>query len=339
MLSLVTGASGFLGRYVVEQLVARGDRVRAFVRRPDARLQKLGVEIVLGDLIDRQKVEAACAQVEAVFHIGGKAGYWGPWSEYLNANVLGTAHVISGCQRHQVRRLIYTSSPSVTFAGADQCDLDESAPYPERWLSPYPQSKAIAEQAVLLANGEAGVLTCALRPHLIWGPGDRHLIPRLIARAQSGLLRRVGTGQNRVDTTYVENAAIAHLQAADALRPGSTVAGSAYFISQGEPVNCWAWINAVLSLVGLPPVKKSISSRLAYLAGASLESIYKLFRLHGEPPMTRFLAAQLSRSHYYRIDAARRDFGFEPQITTDEGMRRLQASLLLGTADPRAGHS
>jgi nucleoside-diphosphate-sugar epimerase len=326
MFCLVTGASGFLGRYVVEQLVARGDRVRVLIRRDYPELAALGVEVVLADLTDAKSTAAACKGVDAVYHVAGKAGIWGPWREYFSANVLGTAHILAGCQRHGVKRLVYTSSPSVTFDGRDQCGVDESASYPNEWLAYYPQTKALAEQAVLAANRKGGLLTCALRPHLIWGPRDRHLIPRLLDRARKGKLRQVGDGKNLVDITFVENAARAHLLAADALIPGSTAAGRAYFISQGTPVNCWAWINEVLASAGLPPVTKSVSAKAAYRLGAACETIFVLLPFLGEPPMTRFLAAQLCRSHYFDISAARRDFGYEPLISTADGMQQLKES-------------
>ncbi|MCH8921756.1 MAG: NAD-dependent epimerase/dehydratase family protein, partial [Planctomycetes bacterium] len=246
--------------------------------------------------------------------------------EYRRANVDGTRHVIAACREHSVRRLIFTSSPSVVSSGGDLDGVDESAPYPKRWLCHYPHSKALAEQEVLAAN-DAALATCSLRPHLIWGPRDDHLIPRLLARARSGRLRRVGDGTNLIDVVYVENAAAAHLQAADVLRPGSTVAGRAYFISQGEPVNCWTWIDEILALADLPPVAKSISAKAAYRLGAALELIYRLLRRKSEPPMTRFLAAELSASHYFDITRAREDFGYAPQISTAAGMQRLADEL------------
>src|SRR5690606_10248292 len=147
---------------------------------------------------------------------------------------------------------------------------------------------------------DGSLKTCALRPHLIWGPRDNHLIPRLITRARSGRLRRVGDGANLVDVIYVENAATAHLQAADALAsPGSPVAGRAYVLSQGEPVNCWEWIDQILALADLPPVRKRISLGAARAIGAVCETVYRGLRLTGEPPMTRFLAEQLARSHWF----------------------------------------
>lgn len=327
MSALVTGAAGFLGRYLVEQLRARGARVRALVRRPAPALEALDVEVIQADIRDPQAVVAACEGIETVYHAAGRAGIWGSWQEFFDINVLGTRHVLEGCRRHGVPRLVYTSSPSVTFDGGDQSGVDESAPYPARWLCHYPHSKALAEQEVLLANDRDGLLTCALRPHLIWGPRDTHLVPRLLARAKAGRLRRVGDGMNLIDMIFVENAAAAHLQAADALRPGAAVCGRAYFISQGEPVNCWQWIDELLALAGLPPVKKSISFAAAWRAGAVLEAAWSILRLKGEPPMTRFLAAQLAKSHYFDISVAQRDFGYQPHVSTASGMQQLAAEL------------
>jgi nucleoside-diphosphate-sugar epimerase len=286
----------------------------------------LGGEIIIGDLRDRQTVIAACRGVDVVFHAGGVAGMGGPWSYFHATNTLGTHHVVDGCITHGVERLVFTSSPSVTFECENQEGVDESAPYARRWFCDYAHSKALAEQHVLASNGKRGLLTCALRPHLIWGPRDRHLIPELLLRAQAGRLRRIGDGTNRVDMVYVENAARAHLLAADALKPNSPVAGRAYFISQGQSVNCWQWLNQIIAMAGLPPVKKWISFQTAWAMGTVCETVYRLLRLRGEPPMTRFLAAQLAKSHYFNITRARNDFGYEPTISTEEGMRRLAAA-------------
>jgi len=321
--ALVTGAGGFLGRYIVEQLVARGDRVRSLSRGRYAELDALGVEAIQGDIQDAEAVGRACEGVDVVFHVAAVAGIWGPWQHYNGINVLGTSNVLGACRKRGVGRLVYTSSPSVTFAGRDQCGVDESVPYPARWLCYYPLTKALAEQEVLAANGRDGLITCSLRPHLIWGPRDQHLIPRLIERARRGQLRQVGNGTNRIDAVYVENAALAHLQAADALRPDSPVAGRAYFITNGEPVNCWQWINEILALAALPPVERRISLSAAYAAGAVLEGLWTALGRTDEPRMTRFLAAQLATSHYFDISAARRDFGYEPRVSMAEGMRRV----------------
>ena len=322
MISLVTGAGGFLGRYIVEQLVARGEQVRALVRRKTPELEALGVECLLGDVREPIAVRRACRDVGIVYHTAAVARIWGPWRHFYDTNVSGTKNVIRGCCEEGVRQLVFTSSPSVTFAGRDQCGVDESEPYPTRWLAHYPHTKAIAEKMVLEANGQQGLLTCALRPHLIWGPRDQHLIPRLLDRARKGQLRRVGKGQNVIDAVYVENAAAAHLLAANALQAGSPVCGKAYFITNGEPVNCWRWMNEILELGGLPAVQQSISLPAAYAVGAVLEVGWKVLGRKDEPRMTRFLAAQLGTSHYFNIGAARRDFGYQPMISMAEGMKK-----------------
>jgi nucleoside-diphosphate-sugar epimerase len=328
--ALVTGASGFLGRYLVERLVARGDRVRTLGRRRYGALEAMGVQTVVADLRDRQSVIEACRGIEVVFHAAGVAGIGGPWRDYYEINTLGTHHVVEGCRRHGVGRLVFTSSPSVTFDGTDQCGVDESVPYPKRWLAHYPRSKALAEQHVLASNGVDGLLSCSLRPHLIWGPRDRQLIPRLLTLARAGWLRQVGDGTNLIDTIYVENAADAHLLAAEALRPGSPAAGRAYFLSQGEPVNCWDWINQILKLAKLPPVCRAISFSAAWRLGTGLELAYRLLRIPGEPPMTRFLAAQLARHHYFDIRHASEDLGYRPRISLVDGLCRLGEALAAG---------
>jgi len=210
----------------------------------------------------------------------------------------------------------------VIFDGTDQCDVDESVPYPRRWLCSYARSKALAEQEVLAANDNNGLLTCVLRPHLIWGPRDRSLIPRMLDRARRGRLIQVGDGTNRIDTTYVENAADAHVQAAEALSPGSAAAGKAYFISQGDPVNCWEWINRHLALAGMAPVRRSMSFATAWKLGVFFEAVYRVFGWRDDPPMTRFLAAQMARSHYFSTSRAKADFGYLPAVSTAEGLRR-----------------
>ncbi len=321
---LVTGGGGFLGRAIVAQLLARGDSVRVLGRGTYPDLAAQGVEICQCNLrYDGETLLNSVVGCDAVIHSAAIAGIWGPWQEYYSTNTGATTDLLTACRMHGVSRLVYTSSPSVVFDAADQAGINESTPYPTRWLAHYPHTKALAEQAVLAANGRSGLLTCALRPHLIWGPGDTQLVPRLLERARSGKLRRVGDGKNLIDMIYVDNAAEAHLQALDALVPGSPVCGRAYFLSQGEPVNCWDWINELLALDGQPPLKKSISLNAAWRIGAVFEGIYKVLGLKSEPRMTRFLAAQLGYAHYYDISRAKNDFGYQPRVSTEEGMRRL----------------
>lgn len=327
MRALVTGGGGFLGRYIVEQLVARGDSVRVFSRQRYPELDAIGVESQTGDLQAPSAVSAACERMDVVFHAAALPGIWGPWKLFHGVNTLGTQHVIDACRKRGVGRLVFTSSPSVVYDGHDHLGADESLPYATKFLCHYPHSKALAEQAVLAANGQDGLATCALRPHLIWGPRDTQLIPRLIERAKRGQLRRVGDGQNLISMVYVENAARAHLLAADALSLSSSVAGQAYFINEPEPVNLWNWINTLLARAGLPPVTKSIPAGAATAIGAIMEGIHTLFGIKSEPRMTRFLASQLSRSHWYRVDKARRDFGFESAVSVEEGLHRLEPEL------------
>jgi nucleoside-diphosphate-sugar epimerase len=323
---LVTGGGGFLGRAIIEQLLVRGDEVRSLARGNYPELEARGVECLRGDIRDAARVSSACEGSDLVIHTAAVAGIWGPWEHFYGINVLGTRNVVAGCREHKVPRLVYTSSPSVTFGGSPQENVDESVGYASRWLCHYAQTKALGEQEALATNTRE-LAVCALRPHLIWGPGDQHLIPRLIERARSGQLRRVGDGKNLIDMVYVDNAAAAHLQAAEALTPGSPVAGRAYFISQGEPVNCWQWIDELLGLAGLPPVERSISLNAAWQVGAAMEWAYRLLRLTSEPRMTRFLAGQLGMSHYFDITAARRDFGYRPVVGKEAGMERLRVTL------------
>lgn len=335
---LVTGGGGFLGQAIVRQLVARGDSVRSLSRGDYPALKALGVKCVAGDIADRAVVNAAARGCEAVFHVAAKAGVWGRYDDYHRANVIGTENVIAACLSESVPKLIHTSSPSVVFDGRDEAGIDESAPYPSRYLAHYPQTKAMAERAVLAANGSMTasgypLATVALRPHLIWGPGDNHLVPRLIERSRQGKLRRVGSGANLVDTVYVENAAEAHIQAADALLPNSAVAGRAFFISNGEPLPLWNVIDRMLACAGEPPVTKSISASAAYWIGGAMELAYTLLGRTDEPPMTRFVARQLATSHWFKLDAARAAFGYAPRVGVEEGLVRLR-EWLMPSGDP-----
>lgn len=326
MKALVTGGGGFLGKAIVRLLRARGDEVRSFSRSAHPELTALGVEHCCGDLDDPAAVARAVAGCDIVFHVAAKAGVWGAYDDFYRANVLGTQNVIDACRRHGVRRLVHTSSPSVVFDGRDMEGVDESVPYPQHFHAPYPQTKAEAEILILRSNGPE-LATVALRPHLIWGPEDNHLVPRILARGRQGALRRIGHRPCLVDTIYIDNAATAHLQAADALAIGSQVAGRAYFLSQGEPIPLWEMVNRILAAGGVPPVTRSISPRLAYAIGWVLEKGYTLFGIKSEPRMTRFVARELSTSHWFDLSAARRDFGYQPQVSIDEGMERLHRWL------------
>ena len=198
----MTGGTGFLGRRIVERLLAQGRAVTVLARRPAPDLEKRGVHLVAADLSDPEKVHFACRGVETVFHVAAKVGVWGRYEDFFRANVLGTRAVLQGCRTHRVRRLVYTSTPSVVYNGRDLAGADESMPLATRCPAAYPLTKAIAESEVLAANSPA-LSTVALRPHLIWGAGDPHLVPRIIAQARAGRLRIVGSGRNRVDLGYL----------------------------------------------------------------------------------------------------------------------------------------
>lgn len=325
---LVTGGGGFLGQALCRGLVERGHRVVSFNRGRYPALDALGVEQIQGDLGEREAVIAAARGCEAVFHNAAKAGAWGPYAEYHRANVLGTDHVIAACRTHGIGRLVYTSTPSVTHRATHPVagGTAETVPYGERLKAPYAATKLVAERAVLAAN-DASLATVALRPRLIWGPGDNQLLPRLVARAKAGRLRLVGNGENLIDTTYIDNAAQAHFDAFAHLAPGAACAGRAYFISNGEPKTLRETLNGLLAAVGAPTVQKTIPFRLAYAIGTVCEGLWHALPLQGEPPMTRFLAEQLATTHWYSMEPARRDFGYVPKVSFAEGLERLRAAM------------
>ena len=322
--ALVTGGGGFVGRAVVDQLLARGDKVRSLARGTYPKLAEAGVDVLRGDIADARIVGQACAGCDVVFHIAAKAGIWGAYRGYHEANVIGTRNILAACRQHGVGRLVFTSSPSVIFDGRSMAGVDESVRYPARHHSHYGATKALAEQAVLAAN-DATLRTVALRPHLIWGPRDNHITPRLLRQARAGTLRRVGDGSNLVDTTYVDDAARAHLLAADALDRNPLAAGRPFFISQGEPTSLWDLIDRILAAAGLPPVARAVPTPVAWTAGAILEAAYSVLPLRGEPRLTRFLAAQFATSHYFDHSKAARDFGYDPAVDNEEGLRRTVA--------------
>lgn len=319
---LVTGGGGFLGSAIVRMLIERGEAVRILARGDYPKLREIGVETLRGDIADVDRVKTACRDCDAVIHTAAKAGMWGKHDEYYSANTIGTENVIEACRAAGVGRLVYTSSPSVAYSRNPVEGGDESLQYPEKYDAHYSATKALAEKLVLAANNEQ-LATCSLRPHLIWGPGDNHLIPRIIARARKGRVRFVGDGQNKIDTIFIDNAAHAHLLALDRLTPGAACAGKVYFISQDDPRPTQEIINGILNAAGVPPVKKYISLKTAFVAGAVLEGVFGLFGLKEEPPMTRFLAYQLSLPHWFDIGAAKRDLGYQPIVTIEEGFARL----------------
>jgi nucleoside-diphosphate-sugar epimerase len=328
MITLVTGGNGFVGRYIVEMLLARGERVRVIGRGSYPKLEAMGAQCFQVDLSAPESaigLGKALAGVEVVFHVAAKAGIWGTFEDFYRNNVTATQRVLRAAVRAGVPRFVYTSSPSVVIGEVDLEGADESTPYPERFLAPYPHTKSLAERFVLARQD---IATTAIRPHLIWGPRDPHIFPRLLARARKGRLVRVGPGTNKVDVTYVENVAEAHIQAADALGERSPTRGRAYFIGQEQPVNLWGFIDQVVTGAGYAPIRRQISARTAMRLASVMELAYAQLGLRQEPPLTRLMVSQMTRSHWFDHSAAQRDFGYGPRISTEEGLRRTLAAML-----------
>jgi 2-alkyl-3-oxoalkanoate reductase len=330
--AFVTGGGGFLGGRIAQFLVERGDEVTSYSRARHAALEAIGVRCVQGDVADGRLVRDAMQGAEIVFHVAARTGVWGPAAAYERTNVLGTRTVVAAAQENGVRGLVHTSSPSVCFDGHDHVFASNDLPLATRFLCAYPRTKAHAEMIALGANGKSGVATCALRPHLVFGPGDPHLLPRVVARARAGKLRIVGDGTNQVSLTYVDNAARAHIVAADGLAIDAHHAGKAYFIAQEEPVVLWSWIAEVLERLSIEPPRRRVPARAAYLAGAAAEAAWLALDLRGEPPMTRFVALQLARTHTYDPRPAWRDFGYEERVKMTEATERTVAWLAAQTA-------
>ncbi|QPJ63419.1 MAG: NAD-dependent epimerase/dehydratase family protein [Candidatus Nitronauta litoralis] len=319
---LVTGGGGFLGSHVALRLNELGHDVTVFGRRPYHHLPD-DIRQVQGDLNQAEEVAFACKDQEAVFHSGALTGIWGPREVFEKTNILGTQNIIDSCFNSGVKKLIYTSSPSVVFGESDLENVDESVPYPKQYLTSYPQTKAEAERRVIAANGNSGLLTVALRPHLIWGPQDPHLVPRILERAGQKKLIKVGNGKNLVDIIYIDNAVEGHLLALEALQPGATCAGRVYFLSDDEPVVLWDWISRLIKEMELPPISRSISYALAKKLGHGMELWYTLLGKQSEPRMTRFVAGQLAKSHFFNITAAKRDLNYRPVVSPEEGWKKM----------------
>lgn len=316
---IVTGAGGFLGRNLADALLSKGHRIWNFSRQNYPTLREMGIETICGNLQNETDVTAAFKGMDAVFHVASRVGIWGDYNEYFRTNVTGTENVIKACRANGIAKLIYTSTPSVVFDGGDICGADETKPYARKFYNDYSRTKTIAEQLILRANDEI-LCTVALRPHQIIGPDDPHLVPRLVNAAKLGRLKIVGSGRNKVDVTYIQNAVDAHILAFEKLFPQSPVAGQAYFIGQERPVALWDFINEILKRYHLPPITKKVPAGVAFNIGLFFESWYRFFKINGEPPMTRFVALQFSRSHYFSHEKAKNDFGYEPKISIEQAL-------------------
>jgi nucleoside-diphosphate-sugar epimerase len=318
MKTLVTGGGGFLAGHLIDKLLGAGHSVRAveLPGRDTRHLSAKGVETVAGDLCDPELAGRVCEGVDVVFNPAGLLATVGSRELFWSVNVGLTDNMIEGCRRAGVQRLVHVSSPSAIFDGTDHFDADESVPYPSRFLNLYCETKAVSEQRVLAANGN-DLETVVLRPHTIWGPGDRTLLPRVLGRAQANRLVRVGRGRNVISTLYVENGAHALVLAATAEK----APGNVYFVTDKDSVNLWDWLGQIMADLGMPPIKRSIPYPVAYAIGAAEELAWKGLPLKGEPTITRYSAAELAKNHTYSIGRARADLGYEPPVDRDAGLR------------------
>jgi nucleoside-diphosphate-sugar epimerase len=334
---LVTGGQGFLGGALARALVAQGyTQITATARRAAPDLEALGIKVEWADLRDREAALAVTEGQDLIFHTAAKAGVWGAFSEYHAINTQATAYLLEGARQNGVSYFVHTSSPSVTFAGRSEIDVDETAPYSGKPLNGYCFTKIASEMAVLACDSpRKGLRTLALRPHLIYGPGDPHLLPRVFEAAARNRLVRVGNGLNRVDVTHIDDAVAAHLAVLTSLK-NEEIWGKPYFVTSGRPVLLWDWLDALLGWKGLPPVRRSVGLRAAVAVGAVMELAYRLLRFKGEPPLTRFSALQLGCSHTYSIEQARNLLGYAPAIdpysSFDQQLRKADGSGLQGLA-------
>ena len=321
MRALVTGGGGFLGSSIARLLVKKGWKVYVLGRSAYPELETLNIKCYRIDLSRADQLQKQVEPVDVVFHVAAKAGIWGNYASYYEANVMATRHTINYCKILNIP-LVYTSSPSVIFNGSDMNRANESVPYLNHYHSYYPETKAIAEREVLQAAKNGQLKACSLRPHLIWGPGDNHLIPRFLKRGKAGSIAVVGNGNNMVDTVYVEDAAFAHLQAAKKLLHNDEISGEAFFISQDEPILLFDWINRFLEQAGIPRIRRKVPANLAYAIGSTMEFMYKLFKIESEPRMTRFLALELSTEHTFDLSKARNMLGYQPQYSMEEAFNK-----------------
>lgn len=328
MRALVTGGGGFLGRRVVELLRERGDEVRFFARGAYPEVaRETGARGIQGDLRDKEAVQRAVDGVDVVFHVASKTGFWErPGSrQFWGVNVDGTNLLLGAMEAAGVPKLVYTSTPSVVGYAHDVANGAQDLPYAEHHRSPYPESKAAAEAEVLRANGEH-IATVSLRPHLIFGPRDANLLPRIMQRAAAGKLPIIGDGTNTVDATYVDNAAWSHLDACEALTDHTAAcAGKAYFIGNEEPVVLYDWLNEILAGAGIPPIQRKLSPGLVGGLARALELAWGTLPLKGEPRLTPFLVDGFARDHWYDPEPARRDLGYTIRVPMDEAIQRTVA--------------
>lgn len=326
---LVTGGGGFMGMALIKRLINEGHKVTSFSRREYPLHWALGINSIQADIRDQMAVEKACKGRDVVFHLAAKVGIWGPYDSYFSTNVTGTLNVIKACRKQGVSRIVFTSSSSVVFDGLDLDGVDESCPYPEKHGSSYAATKAMAERLIIEANCET-LKTISLRPHLVWGPYDAHLIPGILKRASSGRLRRIGDKEHFIDTTYIDNMTDALLLAVDALNSKPEAAGRNFFITNGEPARVWDFVNSIIQIAGHEPVQRKIPEKIALFAAGIAERLHKIFNVSTEPFMTRFAIKELCTNHWFDITSAKEILGYNPRISYAEGLKHLKDYLKIG---------
>ncbi|MBC61133.1 MAG: 3-beta hydroxysteroid dehydrogenase [Zetaproteobacteria bacterium] len=322
---LVTGGGGFLGKEICKQLVERGYQVSSFSRKTYFELEKMGIKSFQGNLCNYESILPALSKCDSIIHTASLAGIWGDKQQYYQTNIIGTRNLLIAARESSIKRFIYTSSPSVVFEDKDIKGSDESISYSKKFTCTYPYTKKEAEKEVLQSSDINSYVSVALRPHLIWGPGDPHFLPRLLSQSKAKKIRRVGNGKNLVDIIHVKNAAYAHVLALENILENKNMHGKAYFLGQERPVNLWDFLNQLLSCYNEKQITKKIPFPFAYTMGYLLEKIYKIFNwVNKEPPMTKFLALQMSKSHYFSHENAKKDFSYKPIISIEEGLEELK---------------
>ena len=320
---LVTGATGFLGQALARRLRSQKADVSALGRNPAvlAQLEREGMRPIRADLADGEAVLAACQGQELVFHAGALAAPWGKAQDFFNSNVLGTQNVIAGCETHGVGRLIHVSTPSIYFGVDSLVNVREDAPLPARPVNEYARTKLLAETEVDKAFGR-GLPVITIRPRAIFGPGDTTILPRLIARLQTGRLPIIGDGRNLIDMTYVENVVDALLLCA-ASTPATL--GKKYNITNGEATPLWPLIEKLCAALGYPYPQRHVPYPVADAAAALLEVVYCFLPGQPEPPLTRYSVALLAKNTTLDISAARQELGYQPRVSVAEGFQRFVA--------------
>ncbi len=319
---LVTGGGGTIGKSVINGLINRNYTITSLSRNSYPELEKFGIKQELVDIRDYDKVRMALEGQDAVFHVAAKVGLWGRYDDFHSTNVMGTNNIIKACIANEIRYLIYTSSASVVFDGSDINNGTERLPYPEKPVSYYTGTKALAEQLILRANSSA-LKTISLRPHLVWGPGDNHIIPGILKRAKAGTLRQIGVNESYIDTTHIDNLCDAQLCALDSLRNNIRADGQAYFITNDEPIKVWDFINSILKAHAMPPIQKKISVNSALTISWILEKLHKIFIPGKEPALTRFAVNEACTSHWFNISKAKKLLSYEPKVSIKQGLNDL----------------